>query len=187
MIASPPPAALNQLMRWVQLSESLTTDSLELASSWQRQSTGANRQFVLLLALILSVAALLLLLQGGLLGQGAAVLLGGVLLLLEGGLAWRCRQWFWHARLEVGDQGFALSWRGPLAPKTQRMALADIVALQHSLHQGRMVGWTLQGQRGELVLPCSGRNEFDKLVYNLLKHLLAKRQPAIRFVERITN
>ncbi|WP_269533088.1 hypothetical protein [Chitinimonas sp. BJYL2] len=178
------PATLAELARWLRVEEGDSRDRLELASAWQRMPDGSPYRLKLQFAAGIVLAILLLLFTVGLLSESpmalAIALMGG---LLAAGVFWYVRAWFWRSVLELDARHLSLTYCGWGAPVSTILLLEQIDRLSYALHEGRLASLQLEHRDGELILPFSGQRELDKLYFNLLRHLLLKRRPAITIGE----
>jgi hypothetical protein len=182
MTATAPQASLAELARWLRVEEGDEHDRLVLASPWQMLPADApNRHIARIGGTLALFLVLMLFLQAALtasdMAWGLALLSLGVAIFL----AWHLRGWFWRTVVDVDGQQLSLSHRGWGVPVAVALPLDDIQALAYRMRNGQLSGLILEHQGGRLALPYSGQRELDKLYCNLLRHLLQKRRPAIRF------
>lgn len=179
------PQALDQLSRWVRVTNQTHHDSLELASIWQRQSSGSlNRLFFHLAFMITTLLAMLLLVQGAVTLHYWAIAVGLALIVAELWMAWRVRHWFWRVVLKVDQDNLTLGWKGPGCPGATAIPMQGIQRLEYRTDDGHLSGLRVIHTEGRIALPYTGNDDLDKLFYNLLKHLLSKRKADIRFGEQ---
>jgi hypothetical protein len=181
---SPPKVSLTDLARWLRVEEGGHYDRLELASPWQLLPADApNRNIARIgggMAIFLVMA---LFVQAALTTSSLAWALAVLSLGIATFGAWRLRDWFWRTVVDVNEQRVEISHRGWAPPGAVALPLDGLQALTYRMRNGQLSGLILEHEGGKLALPYSGLRELDKLYCNLLRHLLQKRRPAIRFAQ----
>ncbi|MDK2124257.1 hypothetical protein [Parachitinimonas caeni] len=173
-----------QLARWVRVLEGPGSDSIELASTWQRlPEHSLNRLFPGLVVLVVSVLAMGFLIQAAIIGEPVTAVVGGLMLVGLVGFAWHKRYWFWRTIVHVSSDSVSLSWQGWGVPATVSMPLTAVSSLEYALEGDQLQRLELRSKEldAALQLPISGQRDLDRLYYNLLKHLLTKHSHAISF------
>jgi len=181
-VSASAPASLADLARWLRVEEGEQVDRLELASAWQRLPTDSHsRVLVRFGAALLALLLVLLLVQALVTQSLPATIAALVAPLVVIGLLWSLRAWSWRTVVDIDAQQVSLARRGWGVPHPIVLDLAAIEALAYRMEQGQLTGLALEHAQGSLSLPYSGRRELDKLYCNILRHLLQKRRPEIRF------
>ncbi|MBV8656208.1 MAG: hypothetical protein JO142_00110 [Burkholderiales bacterium] len=187
-MSAPAQASLADLARWLRVEEGEHVDRLELASAWQRLPAESHSRTWASLGAGLVGLLMLLLLAQALATHSLPALIAALLApAAVAGLLWYLRAWSWRTVVDIDAQQVSLARRGWGVPRPVVLPLTTVQALAYRMEQGNLTGLLLEHDDGALSLPYSGRRELDKLYCNILRHLLQKRRPEIRFAPDEAN